>query len=159
MRASRLPTKNTAFIGLIGLILLALVTTIFFRLASASCNQEYREDRRLNISGQSLKVQVVRTPADLSKGLGGKSCISADQAMLFEFNRPGKYSFWMKDMNFPIDIVWLDADRKVTQVKAWVAPETFPDSFGNKRPAQFVLELKAGQASRLDIEQGNHINL
>src|SRR3989344_9043068 len=71
----------------------------------------------IKIAGQTIKVDLVLTPAEQEKGLSGRSELKEGEGMLFVFNKPDKHLFWMKDMNFPIDIIWLDVNKKVIYIK------------------------------------------
>mgnify|MGYP000343629812 CR=1 FL=1 len=75
--------------------------------------------------------------------------------MLFPFDPPSQPEFWMKDMKFPIDIVWVSTDQKIVGVERDVQPNTYPDSFANKdKPAQYVIELKANRTKELGLNLG-----
>lgn len=65
----------------------------------------------------------------------------------------------MKDMNFALDIIWLDADKKVIDIAYNVKPDTFPDSFCPKQPAQYVLEVNAGVAGERGLQVGKKLDL
>jgi uncharacterized membrane protein (UPF0127 family) len=84
----------------------------------------------------------------------------ANQAMLFAFKQPGQYAFWMKDMKFPIDMVWIGADSKVVGYYNNISPSTYPDKFENEtsRPAKYVLEIKALRAKELGIKLGTPVS-
>jgi len=158
-RVRRLPIKTTVFTGLIILLAAALLITLFISLASAGCNQEYRDDKNISINGQVIHVQVADTSGEINRGLSGKSCTADSQGMLFNLGRSGQYAFWMKDMKFSIDIVWLNSKHEVVQVDKSISPSTYPKTFTSSQPAQFVLELKAGRAGDLGLKPGSLIDL
>ena len=56
------------------------------------------------------------------KGLAVKDQLKENEAMFFVFDKPEKHSFWMKDMNFPIDIIWLDSTDKVVHIEQNLQP-------------------------------------
>lgn len=123
-----------------------------------TCQVYYREDVVIKISTNVIRAEEATTPAQRAKGLGGRNCISDDQGMLFEFEKPDYYSFWMKDMKFPIDIIWINKNHQVVTIKPNLSPSTYPQTFINDFPAQYVLELKAGQSLKLGIDQGTKIS-
>src|SRR3990167_703443 len=86
----------------------------------------YHNDKTVSVNSEEIKAEVVSSPSDRAQGLSGRPCIEADQGMLFVFEKPGKYPFWMKDMKFPIDIVWINADKKVIDLDVNVSPATYP---------------------------------
>jgi uncharacterized membrane protein (UPF0127 family) len=119
----------------------------------------YRDDKTVAIDTAKIKVEEVKTQTQREKGLSGRPCIEPDRGMLFVFDHPGQYAIWMKDMRFPIDIVWISAGHKTVGLEVNVAPSTYPDRFVNKdQPAQYVLELKANRAKELNIGLGTTIN-
>ena len=119
----------------------------------------YRTDRVVTIGQTKINAEVAITPADRQKGLSGRPCIEPNQGMLFLFSRPGQYSFWMKDMKFSIDIVWITSDHKVAAIYNDIEPSTYPDSFVNdkRHPAQYTLEIKAKLAKSLGLELGTPV--
>lgn len=120
-----------------------------------TCQVIYREDMKVRTDSKALKAEVADSLAEQGKGLGGRDCIDEDQAMLFILDRTGQHAFWMKDMKFPIDIIWLSEDKRVVQIQANISPDSYPQTFKNDKPAKYVLELKAGQASRLGLAEGS----
>lgn len=117
-----------------------------------ACQVIYRADKSVEIDGKFIKAEVADSPAERTKGLGGRQCIGEDQGMLFVFDQEGQYGFWMKDMKFPIDIIWLDTNHHVVKIQSGVQPDTYPEVFKNDKPARYVLELPAGKAAELGID-------
>jgi len=78
--------------------------------------------------------------------------------MIFIFNDAGPQYMWMKDMDFPLDIVWLDQNKKVVSISANISPDTYkknpPKIFYSPTPALYVIELPSGDANRLGIASG-----
>lgn len=97
-----------------------------------------------NLGGQVLTLKVADTPKLQKKGLSGSKPLTLNDGMIFVFPKPEKYYFWMKDMTFPIDIIWLDESYKIISVEENATPESYPKIFVSAEPAQFVVELKAG---------------
>ena len=118
----------------------------------------YRTDGTIQINGARIYTEVAKNSAEFTKGLGDRPCILPDQGMLFSFTKPGRYPFWMKDMKFPIDIIWIAANHKVVAMEINESPSTYPDRFENQAPAQYVLELKANQSKALHIAIGTPVS-
>jgi len=89
------------------------------------------------------------------KGLGDRDSLPSDEGMLFIFPQAGSYGFWMKDMSFPIDIVWMNAGHAVLGIASDVATSTYPDLFLPPSPVTYVLELNANAATNLGIVKGS----
>lgn len=113
----------------------------------------------VTIAGQAINAEVPITPAQKEKGLGGRAGLAPDQGMLFVFEKPGQYFIWMKDMKFPIDILWISSSHTVVGVERDVKPNTYPSKFANKdKPAQYVLELKANRSTELGVTLGTAVD-
>ncbi|MBI2097824.1 MAG: DUF192 domain-containing protein [Candidatus Vogelbacteria bacterium] len=106
-----------------------------------------------------LKIEIADDDIERSRGLSGRTTLAENEGMLFVFDAPGSYGFWMKNMNFPIDIIWLDEDWRIAGVTANVSPESFPQIFYPERPIKYVLEVKAGFARRQSIQTGQVVEL
>jgi uncharacterized membrane protein (UPF0127 family) len=123
-----------------------------------SCGN-YRDDRNIVINGQTIKAEIPNDPAAQEKGLSGRPCILADQGMLFIFAKEGHYPFWMKGMKFPIDVVWITAQKRVAAIEIDFKPSTYPEQRINQIPAQYALELKANRSKQLNMKIGTPVSL
>jgi uncharacterized membrane protein (UPF0127 family) len=110
-------------------------------------------------SGRTITAELMLTPEDRSRGLMFRKSLPQDRGLLFVFEEAGHYPFWMKNCNFPIDIVWLDEAGRVVYVAEKVphcqkdpCPNYGPS--GPSKPALYVLEINAGQAQREKIVRG-----
>lgn len=109
----------------------------------------------IRIAGRNVKVSIADTPKSRERGLSGQAGLGRDEGMLFVFPEDGRHSFWMKDMRFPIDIVWLSADGRVITIAPDVSPDTYPRSFVPAAPARYVVELPAGFAETYNLKVGD----
>jgi uncharacterized membrane protein (UPF0127 family) len=111
----------------------------------------------VSIGGVVLTAQVADTEASREQGLSGTNALDEIHAMLFTFNTPGLYTFWMKDMNYSIDMIWLDANKQVVFTKQHATPESYPATFGPTKPAQYVLEVADGFTEKYHVEVGDKV--
>jgi uncharacterized membrane protein (UPF0127 family) len=74
--------------------------------------------------------------------------------MLFVFEREDIYSFWMRNMKFPIDIVWLDKNKRVVYIKENAKPSDYPELYTPDKKAMFVIEFVDGFVKENDIDIG-----
>lgn len=100
---------------------------------------------------------VASTTEALQTGLSGVPSMSEDSGMLFIFPTAGTYGFWMKEMNFPLDIVWIDADKRVLGIIVDAKPETYPETFHPPSEILYVLELNSGGARDNNIAVGTKL--
>ena len=102
-----------------------------------------------------LRAEVADDVASREKGLGGRSSIRRDEAMLFVFEDDDSPSIWMKDMSMSIDIVWLNANRRVVHIERNVRPDAEPHKvYKSPKPAKYVIEMRAGIAKKFNIKTG-----
>ena len=126
-----------AFVAILALIY-AVATT-----QTAPTVSKYSE--KIVIAEHPFKADIARTAADLQHGLSDSPQIAADQAMVFIFPTVSKWGIWMKDMNYPIDILWLDEAKKVQHIVEVAQPDSYPEtSFYPPSDARYVIELKSG---------------
>ena len=116
------------------------------------------KERSIYIGSQKILLEVVETQAEREKGLSGRKALTANSGMLFVFEQQGKHCFWMKDMNFPLDIIWLNSEKQIIHIVPNVKPATYPNDFCPDAPAKYVLELNAGQAQALDLLVGSRLS-
>lgn len=105
--------------------------------------------------GTVVTAEVAASPVDRAVGLMYRDGLGDSEGMLFVFDTEGSYAFWMKNVGFPIDILWLDSGMKVVDIETAepcneVCPSYVPDS-----PARYVLEVPAGFAAAHGISAGS----
>lgn len=158
-------SKNTRGLAILGLLVIAVLVAGFGGhhsnqpISKSACGA-YRADKVVTIGSNKINAEVVESPIDKEKGLSGRPCIQANQGMLFVYSKSGYYSYWMKDMKFAIDIIWISTDHKTAGVERNVEPSTYPASrFINDKqhPAQYVLELKANRSTSLGMTLGTPV--
>ncbi len=101
-----------------------------------------------------IPVEIADTEALRTLGLSGRESLDYNSGLLFVFDRPDRYGFWMKDMKFSIDIVWAESGR-IIYIEKSVSPTTFPKVFYPTTPASLVLELPAGFCDTYDLKVGD----
>lgn len=150
-----------AGVALIAIFLLILqgAPLFYYPPAAVSTPANAREVRTVELRGQTIRVSVADTESARRQGLSGRGGLEADEGMLFVFPEDGKYAFWMNDMSFSIDILWLSADGTVVYMAQNVSPDTYPRSFAPDRPARYVLELPAGYVKAYTVSTGDIVRL
>ena len=120
-------------------------------------NSPTADYRKVNVTvnGVQLLADVAATSDQRSKGLAVKDSLAENESMLFYFPKANEYSFWMKDMKFPIDIIWLDTNRTVFHIEHSLEP-CGPDECPLYKPdgkAQYVLETVAGFSQKYNVTE------
>lgn len=158
MNSEKLKPKNFSFT----FNLLLLVCLIFIAAACNRTTSGTYTDGTATIAGKILDIEVAKTAQDQALGLSGRESIGEGQGMLFVFDKSGKPGFWMKDMNFPIDIIWIK-DNKVVDISAdaQIEPQIKYDSdrkiYTPAVEIDKVLEVKTGWSLRHNLKIGDSV--
>jgi uncharacterized membrane protein (UPF0127 family) len=108
-------------------------------------------------NGTLIDAEIADTPEAQAQGLSGRTSLNG--GMLFVFDRPDKYGIWMKDMNFPIDIIWLDENKKIVTIQENATPESYPSkTFFPSSSSLYVLELNSGTVRDEAISAGQSMS-
>lgn len=111
-------------------------------------------------SKRTLTVELMIKEPDRAMGLMYRASLPEDRALLFVFDSLDFHAIWMKNCRFPIDIVWLDEQRRVVHVESAVPP-CKKDPCPTYQPLQraaYVLELNSGQARRDKLALGSQLD-
>ncbi len=112
-------------------------------------------------NGTAYDVEIADENVERMQGLSRLPSMGPSEGKLFVFPAPALHSFWMKEMRFPLDIIWIQ-DGVVVDLAEDVpapGPGQFPATVLPQAPAQLVLELRAGEAKRQGITQGTVLDI
>ena len=105
--------------------------------------------------GELIHAEVASTQPQVQKGLMFRTSLAPDRGMLFLFSKEDSLQFWMFQTLIPLDIVWMDSDKKIVEISADTPPCKTEASqcpqYGGHEPSLFVLELPAGSVSRYHL--------
>lgn len=116
------------------------------------------------VSGPQISrflVEVVIKPEELSQGLSGRTTLPQRQGMLFVFAKLEVHSMWMPNMYFPLDIIWLDAEKKIVKIEENVSPCSGTHnctSYSSSYPSKYAIEMNAFDASRIGLNVGKQLS-
>ena len=116
------------------------------------------------VNGFDVMADIALTSEQQTKGLDVKNNLTENQGMLFVFQQPYRYGFWMIGMKFPIDIIWLDSNGVVTHIEHSLKP--CPPASSNlacplyfpEKDSQYVLETVAGFSMKHNVGLGTHMS-
>lgn len=144
---------------LAGAAALGVAALVFFLVAfSHSGDRRITTERTIQTGGARLLVAIADTPQEREQGLSGTTELDEGEGMLFIFDRDGQHSFWMRDMSYSIDILWISAQKRVVYIEKDVSPDTFPDAFTPPTSARYVLEVPAGFSDAHGLGVGDEIS-
>ena len=133
---------------------IAAVGLVFFIFKPA---REASPISEIKIGGAKLNIQLADTPEKHRLGLSGRTTLGENEGLLFVFNAVGTPGFWMKDMNFPIDIIWVSQNGSIAGITENIPLESFPKTFSSPSPILYVIEVNAGWAARNNIRVGDTV--
>lgn len=113
------------------------------------------DDNMITLGECDINIETVTTEELMKKGLSNRDSICENCGMLFLFDEVGSHFFWMKDMRFPIDIIWI-RDNKVVDISQDISHKS-KNSHSSKEKVDKVLELNANASSRCKIEIGDKL--
>jgi uncharacterized protein len=105
--------------------------------------------------GVQIKADIADTEAERRQGLSGAQYLNDNEGKFFIFEKAGYHSFWMKDMLFPIDIIFLDESMVVVDIKKNISPDTYPEVFSPQAKAKYVLEINGGLSDKYGFAIGD----
>lgn len=109
--------------------------------------------------GTAIKVEIASDDATRAQGLMFRDQLAPDRGMIFLFTTTGNYPFWMKNTLIPLDMIWIDEQKRIVAVKDNVPP-CKADPCPSYDPAAFsryVLEVAAGGAKRHGLANGQTV--
>jgi len=113
-------------------------------------------------SGITIHAEIADTPLKRTVGLMYRDHLKKDHGMLFFFSQPQAWSFWMKNTKIPLDLIWLDAKKRVTHIERNVpictkSDDSCPQYRPNSDDAMYVLEIAGGTVDGYKIEKGTKL--
>ena len=115
-------------------------------------------NRKVAIEPIDLKADLARTPRERAKGLSGREGLAENEALILEFDEEDYHSIWMKDMNFSIDVIWINSQKEIVTIKSDVSPDSYPEYFSPAEPTKYVLEVEAGFAEDNNLHKGDKLH-
>lgn len=132
------------------------VAVVLFLCIFAS-QQKAIAPNNFSIGGVHLNIEIADTETERNLGLSGRNSLATDVGLLFIFEKPQIAGIWMKDMKFPIDIVWIDENLRVIHIKENATPQSFPEIFIPSKNSLYVLEINAGFVEKNKIKVGDSV--
>ncbi len=131
---------------------------LFFFCLTGCFLQDAKSQNQVCFDKNCINVEVVQKEEDLQRGLQFRTSLEENSGMLFIFAHTRQHGFWMKDTLIPLDMIWMDYNRRIVHIARNVPPcKADPcATYTPSDPALYVLEVDAGYASTLGLKVGNH---
>jgi uncharacterized membrane protein (UPF0127 family) len=139
-------------------LLHALITCSALALSGCASGS----DPWVELGGQRYVVEIADDDAERARGLMFRDEMAASHGMLFVHDREEPQAYWMKNTRIPLDILYFDDDRRLVSQQRDVPPCALGNGcppYPSAAPARFVLELNAGEAARLGLEDGAKLKI
>lgn len=142
------------------LAIFLLVVGIFFIVFSHTASAPKEEVIKILINNLAIPVELANTPEKQINGLSYREKLEADSGMLFIFNNYQVRGFWMKEMNFPIDIIWI-ANGQIVGIEKNVPVSTATPLpvYYSPQEVNLVLEVNAGFSDKNNIKVGDMLKI
>ena len=152
-------TVKSAIIILVALVVLFAGMIMIANKGAKKANLASEDQKHaiINIAGKHLVASVADSKASRTKGLSNVHAIGPNEGKLFVFEEEDYHEFWMKDMNFSLDIIWINDLGTVVDIKENISPDTYPNSFKPIAKASKVLEVNSGYVAQNSIKIGDQM--
>ena len=142
--------KNIA-IG-VGIFIIVILAVLAWQFSAKSPTAK--------INNRSFKLYVAKSEKDKQVGLSKYKSLDNTKGMVFSFGKDNYYPFWMKEMKFPIDILYINDGKIVTIYKNVPTPKNTanPPIYNSTEPADTVLEVNAGISQKYNFKEGDKVS-
>lgn len=155
-----------------GLFLLIVILVVFFRPftsgifllpTNATPSASLKGTTRVLVRDLTIDAKIAAKASERKKGLSGMESLPLSSGMLFVFENSGNYTFWMKDMKFAIDIIWIGENKQIVTIAPYASPEKGKSDneltlYKPSGPAKYVLEVNAGLSNLHGLQVGDLVN-
>ncbi len=149
-----------AIIGLIVIVIIGFL--IFSAVRSNSSIFSFLNKSSVTINNHKFDLSVAKSDKEKQVGLSDKKSLSENSGMIFTFDKPDYYPFWMRNMHFPIDILFIANNKIVTIYRNVQPPKSNNEELPIYRPSQpadTAIELPAGTADKYNIQEGDTVKI
>ena len=124
------------------------------KIAPNSLSINHNNIKKVNIANVVFEVELAETPQEKTQGLAGREELCPQCGMLFIYNQENKYPFWMKGMLIPLDIIWINKNKKIVDYIEYAQPQGARKIidlpiYKPKEKAQYILELPGGTIKKI----------
>jgi|TARA_B100001971_G_scaffold95687_1_gene88444 hypothetical protein len=152
--------KRINFVVIVGIIVITTIMILIYYPVQTSIESEIVIEASVTINGKTIEIEIADEPDERSRGLMFRESLTKDTGMLFLFDREDFYSFWMMNVNFNLDLIWINSNGNVVHIERDV-PSCFMNcpTYAPKEAARYVLELNSGVANELDLLVGSFVSI
>lgn len=143
-----------------GVLVLIVVLVVVLRFRGIDLIPKISTSPKVEVKGQEFSLEIADEDKERVKGLSERNSLAENKGMLFVFDKKGKYGFWMRNVKFPLDIIYISDDTIVDIIKN-AEPKSEDDTnipvFEPKTEANYVLEINGGLSDKYKIATGDKV--
>ena len=145
-----------------GLLVAVILFFVFLRFRGIDLfpNIIGGSDASVKINERTFEIEIADTDEKRIKGLSDRNSLDQDRGMLFIFDQKAKHGFWMKNVKFPLDLIYI-SDNKIVDIVKNAEPKSATDTdipiYQPKEEANYVLEINGGLSNEYGFEIGNEV--
>jgi hypothetical protein len=143
----------------LGILIVIAAASIMPVALYSEVNNLDKSDLSLKAAASSYLFLLADTPEERSKGLSGVDSLPDNTVLLFSYENTDGCGVWMKDMKFPIDIVWIDENFNVIYFTEGLSPSTYPKTFYPVSQCKYFVEAAEGFIKASDIHMGARVSI
>jgi len=125
--------------------------------------QQKNPEQKIKINEHEITVELVQTQKARENGLSKRNSLNENHGMLFIFEPSSYPQMWMREMNFPIDIIWINKNYEIVYIKKQALPcprnQNLCTLYTPGKPAQYVLEITSGDCDKYNIKVGDIVEM
>jgi len=155
--------KIIAAILAVGIILLFLLPNILKEKNNSEDEYMFKKEGELllmdslNMTKAKIDIEIADTDYDRQLGLMFRKIMNENQGMLFIFPAEEMQSFWMRNTNISLDMIFVNSEKKIVTIHKSTTPLS-DQSYSSTAPAKYVIEVNAGFLDRHNIKEGDRVN-
>lgn len=156
--------KVRLILGIIVVIVVILLGILFVNFIGNNFHFPFFSQPKptATINGHTFHVTVVSTEKDKEMGLSNTTSLPKDEGMLFSFTKADYYGFWMRNMKYPLDIIYI-ANKKIVSIASNVSNPNNPSQplpvYKPSQPADTVLEINGGLSTTYHFSAGDTVTI
>jgi uncharacterized membrane protein (UPF0127 family) len=165
--AKKIRSARKRYLLIPAIIFTAILAVLLFQAYSSGPQGRNVSDQAIDLQGAAIPC-AIKAPECINfelasdnrsrlRGLSDRDNLPKDRGLLFIFDKQEEQCIWMKDMRFPIDILWLDDNKKILKIEPNVSPDTYPKAYCADH-TKYVIELNADTAKNAGLETGRTLN-
>jgi len=142
----------------LGMMLVAVLAVVAISAVTSqqiNANNSQNNNSVVLINNKYINVEIATSSQKQQSGLCCRDWLEKDSGMLFVYEYSAVRKFWMKNTRIPLDMYWIDSDKKIIHIENNVQPESYPKTYGPNQPSMYVLETNANFAKENSIEIGH----